>query len=339
MRALKATPLSNLPKYRICSEYAFQIAGIDYAGPLFVKNMYNSNDSGELFKCYVLLITCATTRGVHLELTPDMSTPALILALQRFICRKAYPEKFVSDNGKSFKSEKLKRFLRKNHIKWEFILELSPWMGGFYERLIKVVKSAIRKTLSNAKLNYDELSTVVVEVESMVNSRPLTYLSDENMEVLTPYHLLHGRNISVRGQHVVRQYCSNEKSGKIENRARYVMSLINRYWQRFYKEYTTELRERMQYDKQRRETTTISPGEVVIIKEEKVKPMHWKKGVVEEVIIGRDDAIRGVKLRTTSSKGKVVKINRSLKHIIPLELDKSDYPKSDDIDPVVSGEC
>ena len=49
-------------------------------------------------KSYVSLFTCATTRCAHLQLTPDMSTTTLILALQRFLARKGFPEKFIGDN-------------------------------------------------------------------------------------------------------------------------------------------------------------------------------------------------------------------------------------------------
>ena len=121
---LKATPLSNLPSYRVSSEYAFQSTGIDYAGPLFVKSIYGNN--ADLHKCYILLFTCATTRGVHLELTPDMTAPTLIRGIQRFLCRKGYPGQFISDNGGSFKDAILKSFLRRNYIRWKYILELSP---------------------------------------------------------------------------------------------------------------------------------------------------------------------------------------------------------------------
>ena len=165
-----------------------------------------------------------------MELTPDLFAGTLILAIKRFLCRKGYPERFISDNGGSFKSVLLKSFLRKNYIKWKYILARSPWWGGFYERLVRIVKTTLRKVLRNAKVNYDELVTVLVEIENMINSRPLTYLSDENMEVITPYHLLYGRNIAVRGDHIYRQYCSEGEN--IENRAKYVQNVIEKYWKR-----------------------------------------------------------------------------------------------------------
>ena len=79
----------------------------------------------------------------------------------------------------------MKKFVRLKRINWKFILDRSPWWGGFYERLVKVVKDALRKVVKNAKLNYDELMTILIEIESMINSRPLTYLSDDNMEAIT----------------------------------------------------------------------------------------------------------------------------------------------------------
>ena len=93
---LKPRPIADLPSYRMCSEYLFDITGIDYIGPLLVKDVYTEGSVTN--KSYILLFTCATTRCVYLELTPDMSTPTLILALRRFLARKGFPEIFTSDN-------------------------------------------------------------------------------------------------------------------------------------------------------------------------------------------------------------------------------------------------
>ena len=321
LKRLKAAPIANLPSYRICSEYPFQSTGLDFAGPLFVKNTHG--DSEKLFKCYILLFTCATTRAIHLELTPDMSTLAVIRAIQRFIYRKGYPRRFISDNFKSFKSSELKNFLRKHLIEWRFILELSPWWGGFYERLVKIVKSTLQKMLRNAKLSYEELVTVLTGVECMINSRPLTYLSDENVEAITPFHLLHGRNIAVRGDRIIHRY-ENHLGKNNENRIKSFQSLLAQYWNRFYHEYVYALRERMLYDKEKRAVANVIVGDVVMIIEENVKSIHWKKGRIIEVISGRDAMIRGVKLQSTSPAGKMVKISRPLQRIIPLEIALAD---------------
>jgi hypothetical protein len=81
-------------------------------------------------------------------------------------------------------------------IKWSFILEKAPWWGGFYERMIKSVKRCLRKTLGNGRLTYEELLTELVEIEAILNSRPLTYTSTEDCEEpVTTSHLMHGRRL------------------------------------------------------------------------------------------------------------------------------------------------
>ena len=120
---MKPRPIADLPSYRVCSEQPFDTTGIDYAGPLLVKDVYTEGSG--MNKSYILLFTCATTRCVHLELIPDMSTPTLILALRRFLARKGFRETFISNNFKSFKLVILKKFLQSNKIDWKFILHRS----------------------------------------------------------------------------------------------------------------------------------------------------------------------------------------------------------------------
>ena len=117
----------NLPNARVKCNHAFENVGIDFAGPLYCKE--NSVSGIAMSKCYILLITCSVTRAVHLELTPNVSTYSLILALKRFIYRRGSAKLIISDNFKSFKSVQLKEFLRNHDIRWQFILERSPMVG------------------------------------------------------------------------------------------------------------------------------------------------------------------------------------------------------------------
>ena len=269
---LKSRPIADLRSYRVCSEHPFDTTGIDCVGPLLVKDVYT--DGLRMNKSYILLFTCATIRCVHLKLTPDMSTPTyyyLILAFRGFLARKGFPETFISDNFKSFKSVILKKFLRNNKIDWKFILDRSPWWGGFYERLVKVVKDSLHKVVKNARLNYDELITVLIEIEAMINSRPLTYLSEEdNTEAITPFHLLHGRNtVAAREINLILR---NVSTGDLTNRVKYIWLLLNHFWKRFYNEYTVALRERMMYDKTKRSSDKLVIGDAVVIKDNATTP-------------------------------------------------------------------
>ena len=112
-------------------------------------------------KCYLLLLTCASTRCVHLELVIDYRWQSLVLALKRFISRRGTSKLFISNNFSTFKSREVTDFLRHYDISWEFILQKSPWWGGFYEKLIDITNVSLKKVVGKARLSYDELVTVI----------------------------------------------------------------------------------------------------------------------------------------------------------------------------------
>ena len=147
-------------------------------------------------KNVILLFTCSVSTAAHLELTYNLGVESLKFAVRRFISRRGTPSCFISDNFKTFKSVEIKRFISNLGIKWKFILERSPWWGGFYECLVGLVKSCIKKVISRARLSFEELNTVIVEVKGILNGRPLTYLSaEEYCSSLTPNHLMYGRSL------------------------------------------------------------------------------------------------------------------------------------------------
>ena len=187
-KTLRGPESPELPTYRLSTEFAFQTTGLDFAGPLYVKDICGKDST--MHKAYILLFTCATTRNIHLELTPSMEAPSVIRTLKRFLARRGIIKMFIRDKFRSFIAEDLKRFLRTLEIEWSYIFAKSPWWGGFYERMVRTVKSSLRKTLGRARLNYEEMETVTSEIEMIINSRPLTYIQDDVEEVLTPSHLI-----------------------------------------------------------------------------------------------------------------------------------------------------
>ena len=260
----------DLPTYRIAAEFAFTKIGLDHAGPLLVKDIYAG---GTMYKAYICLFTCASTRNVHLELTPDLGVDALIRCLKRFMARRGVMELVISDNFKTFISEDVKAFLSKERIKWNFILPKAPWWGGFYERLIRIVKECLRKTLGKARLTYEELETLLLEVEMVINSRPLTYLNNETMESLTPSHLVIGRRLLSRRDeegNVDDDYDRN--NDELNKRFEYLNTLLKHYWSRFNSEYLSELRERHINSSKGSKTdmNTLIIGDVVLIKDDLV---------------------------------------------------------------------
>ena len=192
-----------------------------------------------------LIITCCYTRAVHIELTPDLSVKSFLLAFRRFISRCGIPENIISDNFKTFKAVEVQNFMRYIRIKWNFILEKSPWRDGFYERMIRSIKNTLKKVVGVSSLDYEQLNTVLVEIENVINSRPLSYMNDENLdENLTPYPLIYGRNIATNKLSLLKIATDGES---LRLNCKKINIVLKHFGKRFTNEYLSLLHERYTY--------------------------------------------------------------------------------------------
>ena len=169
-----------LPKDRSEAAMPFQIIGTDYAGPIYYRTKSKKES-----KAYILLFSCSLSRAVHLELTPNLTTNEFIKCFKRLIARRGRPKTVYSDNAKTFqvaakwlkqviKTEEFNEFLTKENIKWKFNLPRAPWWRGHFERLIGLTKQSLFRTLGKTSLSWNELESVVLDVEVNLNNRPLT---------------------------------------------------------------------------------------------------------------------------------------------------------------------
>ena len=135
-KSFAAQPVADLPEFRVKQDEPFSKVGIDFAGPLFVE------ERGEMSKCYITVFSCCITRGIHLELVPDLTTATFLNCFRRFTARRGIPSLILADNAKTFKAadnflgklyedEKVKEYISRNRIQWRYILAKSPWVGGF----------------------------------------------------------------------------------------------------------------------------------------------------------------------------------------------------------------
>lgn len=192
-----------MPEFRIKEDPAFTYTGVDFAGPLFVRGR-SSKGQGKVWIC---LFTCLVTRAIHLDIVSDLSTETFIWCLKQFAARRGLPRKFLSDNGKTFKAtarflgsvfkdETVQEHLANRGSQWIFNIEWAPWWGGVFERMVKSTKRCLRIMMGRSNFSHDELLTAVVEIEAVINSRPLSYISSADFEEpLTPSHLVVGRRL------------------------------------------------------------------------------------------------------------------------------------------------
>ena len=241
-----------LPHFWVNASPPFSSIGVDYAGPLYIKGAGN--------KVWIALFTCCVTHAIHLELIPDMITETFIRCFRRFTCRRGTPTRIVSDNSKTFKAARkelariqadpiIKDYFAQLRVCWSFSVAKAPWWGGFYERLVGSVKRCLKKVVGNARLTFDELLTVIVEVEGTLNSRLLTYVAaDDVQEPLTPAHLLTGyRLLGLPDPHSVLEQdadfvVSGDRSS-ITTRMEYTRCLLRHFWKRWRSEYLISLRD------------------------------------------------------------------------------------------------
>ena len=129
-------------------------------------------------------------------------------------------------------------------------------MGRVLERMVKVVKTSLHKVNGKSKLSYEELEIVLIQIESIVNSRPLTFITTEEVcEPLTSSHLIYGKQlISAINNEYIDDTTFDISSEQCSNRVKYIQKLLDHYWSRFRKEYLQELSERQRYNQRKFKT-------------------------------------------------------------------------------------
>ena len=343
-RPFVAPPSPPLPSFRVNEAPPFLYTAVDFAGPMFLKG--KGGFSGG--KVWIALFTCCVTRAIHLELVQDMTTTTFVRCLKRFTARRGLPRRMISDNAKTFKAtaKQIKAILDQKDVKdylscigmeWSFNLEKAPWWGGIFERMVKSTKRCLKKIVGRANFCYDEMHTAVVEIEAIVNSRPLTFLcADDIEEPLTPSHLIVGRRLLSLPDNL--DYSESDDkdfeatSGSLQRRARYLNSVLNHFWRRWRKEYLLELRDAHKHRNANTSVTSVKPEDVVVVAlhDEGHPRAFWKFARVEKLIVGRDGLPRGAVLRLPRKDGQQTTLQRPLQLIHPLEISSESLSSVDE---------
>lgn len=317
--------MGNLPSSRLQPTPPFHVTGVDYGGPFLIKD--RKGRGSKTIKSYLCLFICFATKAVHLELVTDLSTETFLMAFRRFVARRGKPLHVYSDNGTNFvgaQSElrELGTFLKEQSsaipesvtsegINWHFIPAHSPHFGGLWEAGIKSSKFHLRRVIGNTLLNFEEMSTLLSQVESTLNSRPISPLSADpsDLQPLTPAHFLIGRPSAALPDPDLAEVPESRLS--IFQK---VQKMHQHLWKRWNKEYVSELQQRSKW---RINISQLAADALVLIKEDNTPPLRWKLGRVVELHPGNDGVNRVASVRTSNG---IVK--RSFAKLCPLPMDR-----------------
>lgn len=327
----KLPAMPDLPEERVKLSQPFAFTGLDYFGPLLVDEVNKE-------KRWVCLFTCLTVRAIHMEVVKDLSAEECVLAIRRFVAVRGLPKLFVSDNASQFKLTAdvlTSNYCIQNNVRWKFIPELAPWFGGFYERLIGLVKNSMKRTLDKHLLNHNSLCTVLKELEAVINTRPLTTVGAELEHVLTPNDFLRvgGPVTTEISDQDLLESATVTKMNLIDGWKRGQI-ILQEFAKMFTNQYLTSLRERSDKHRQPRVVVNRPPkiSETVQLKSDSNRA-HWKVGKITELVKGSDGQIRVAKVQLPTGET----YNRSIGHLYPLEIDDdcSTVPLTVPDDPVL----
>ena len=219
-----------------------------------------------------------------------------------------------------FQSASLKEQFSRQGVELKFIPKRAPWYGCFWERLIGLTKGAIKKTFGKASITLTELQTLAVEVEAVLNDRPITYVSSDcvDKEPLTPSHLLNGRRITSLPYPIADYDPSDPDYGSasdVRQRVTAQAHVLERFWNRWRHEYLTSLREFHRTTGTNEQS--IKTGDVVLVYDEGPRS-SWKLAVIEDLIRGGDGLVRAAHIRTSTGY-----TNRPVSKLYPLEVSAS----------------
>ena len=317
-----ATPrMGPLPDLRTQGPLlAFARTAVDFAGPFLVKRGRGRTQE----KRYVAVFTCLQSRACHLELVTSLDTTGFKMALTRFCKRRGTPEMLLTDNGSNFvatERELREAVAQLDHadlaseyvgqgIEWKFNPPRSPHFGGVFERIVRSMKQVLQTVLYKADLTEEELQTVLVQAEALINSRPLTTLSEESedLEPLTPLHFLVGHSR-------VATALEATPEGGLHRRWQLLQDLMKRIWKRWLREIVARANLERKWH---RDSASVTVGKILMMLDESLPRTQWPLGRVVATYPGKDGKVRVVDVKV---KGKVYK--RSVHLLVPLDVEPS----------------
>ncbi|XP_011867599.1 PREDICTED: uncharacterized protein LOC105561856 [Vollenhovia emeryi] len=207
--------------------------------------------------------------------------------------------------------KKISRYCATNEVEWYFNPPSAAWWGGWWERLIRILKDLLKRILGRTSVNYEEMNTILCDCEAVINSRPLTYMTEEasGTAAITPAIFL--RDIQEDGVPDMDQISKSHLSKSL----RYRQRLKEELRKQFRIQYLGQLSQR---NKNKHTATSFSVGDVVLVANDLQKRLNWPMAGIKECYPGKDGQIRVVRLKTADGE-----LTRPIQKLIPLEMEFS----------------
>ncbi|XP_035217313.1 uncharacterized protein LOC118190664 [Stegodyphus dumicola] len=317
--------MGNLPKHRVTLDRPFFNCGVDYAGSISIK--FNKGRGTKSTKGYIALFICLATKALHIEAVSDLTADAFLAALRRFSARRGAPSHIYSDNATNFvganrklseiqrlwaslpKNEAVAHHLTQASIEWHFIPPASPHFGGIWEAAIKSTKYHCKRVIGETLLTFEELTTLLAQIEAILNSRPLCSVNNTDIDcinILTPSHFLTGDVILSPPELPL------TSPANIRNR----WDLLQKMRKDFCKSWTKAYLSSLQTRKKWKDTQpNMKIGDIVLLLDDGHLPGSWPLGQVVELHHGTDGLVH---VATVKTKNSVFK--RNIHKLAPLPI-------------------
>lgn len=299
--------MAHLPIDRITVDQPpFSATGIDYFGPFTIVHGRKSE------KVYGVVFTCLASRAMHLELAHSLDTDSFLNAFRRFKARRGNVKLVRSDNGTNFvsgckeikraindwNSSTIEHWMKQVNIEWKFQTPLASHHGGVWEREIRTIRKVLSALMNEQplRLNFEQLHTLLCEVEAILNSRPITEISSDpdDLDALTPNHLL-----LLQSNSSFPPGLFSREDMYAKRRWRQVQYLSNLFWTRFRKEYLPLLQQRQKWTNPKR---SLEVGDLVLVVDVLLPRNQWLTGRVTSVLSDKDGYVRAANVRVSKNK-------------------------------------
>lgn len=305
--------IGQLPLSRVTPCRLFLHTGVDYAGPFTLKPFRGRG--AKKYKGYFIIFICFSTSAIHLEVATDYSTEGFIAVYKRFAGHRGLCSTITSDCGtnligadseKMFQASsrewaRIANILAKDGVTWKFHPPSAPYFGGKWEAGVKSVKYHLRRVVGDALLTCEELNTLLIQIEAILNSRPLS-ADPSDAVALTPEHFLVESALTTIPEPSFKDIPENRLS-----RLQLLRQMTKSFWQRWSSEYLHQFQTASKWYRKR---NSLQKGALVLIKDERFPPSKWPLARIIDIHPGTDGLVRvaTVKTATTILKRPIVKL-------------------------------